>query len=152
MSQATALAQCDMASPVPPSTVSARHARSSEVESESPRKTRHAGRQMRPTRVCDKLVGVESPTLPVQDIPDLTGAIIYDCRSPLLPVSLRLRDIGLSPRARPVASASLAAPPPEDSMVIGGASPEGVAIPELGVAPPDDSGMDLLDELLTPED
>ena len=37
-------------------------------------------------------------------------------------------------------------------MVIGGASPEGVAIPELGVAPPDDSGTDLQDELLTPED
>ena len=35
VSQATALAQCDMASPVPPSTVSARHARSSEVESEN---------------------------------------------------------------------------------------------------------------------
>ena len=33
-------------------------------------------------------------------------------------------------------------------MVIGGASPEGVAIPELGIAPPDDSGTDLEDELL----
>ena len=99
---------------------------------------------MRPTRVRDEPVGVESPTLNVQDIPDLTGAIIYDCRPPLLPVSLRLRDIGLSPRARPVA---LAVPPPEDSMVIGGASPERVAIPELGVAPPDDSGTELEDEL-----
>ena len=37
-------------------------------------------------------------------------------------------------------------------MVIGGASPEGVAILELGVAPPDDSGTDLQDELLTPEE
>ena len=53
VSQATALAQCDMTSPVPPSSssVSARHARSSEVESESPRKTRRARRRMRPTRV-----------------------------------------------------------------------------------------------------
>ena len=33
-------------------------------------------------------------------------------------------------------------------MVIGGASPERVAIPELGVAPPDDSGTYLEDELL----
>ena len=33
-------------------------------------------------------------------------------------------------------------------MVIGGASPEGIAIPELGVTPPDDSGTDLEDELL----
>ena len=36
--QATAMSQCDMASPVPTSSVSARHARSSEVEPESPRK------------------------------------------------------------------------------------------------------------------
>ena len=103
---------------------------------------------MRPTRVRDEPVGVESPTMTVQAIPDLAGAIIYDCRPPLLPVSLRLKDIGLLPRARPVASASLAAPPPEDTMVIGGANPEGVAIPELGVAPPDDSVTDLEDELL----
>ena len=152
VSQATALAQYDMASPVPPSLVSARHARSSEVESELPRKTRRARRRMRPTCVRDEPVGVESPTLTIQNIPDLTGAIIYDCRPPLLPVSLRLKDIGQLPRTRPVASASLAAPPPEDSMVIGGASPEGVAVQELGVAPPDDSGRDLEDELLTPED
>ena len=65
-------------------------------------------------------------------------------------MSLRLRDIGLSPRARPVASASMAVPPPEESMVISGASPEGVAIPELGIAPPDDSGTNLQNKLLTP--
>ena len=152
VSQATALAQCDMASPVPPSSVSARHARSSEVESESPRKTRRARRRMRPARVRDEPVGVEFPTLTVQDIPDLAGAIIYDCCPPLLPVSLWLKDIGLLPRSRPVASASLAAPPPEDPMVIGGASQEGVAVQELGVAPPDASGTDLEDELPTPED
>ena len=104
---------------------------------------------MRPTRIRDELVGVESPTVTVQDSPDLTGAIIYDGRPPLLPVSLRLKEIGLLPRTRPVASASLAAPPPEDSMVIGGASPEGVVIPELGVASPDDSETDLEDELLS---
>ena len=148
----TALAQCDMASPVPPSSVSARHDRSSEVESESPRKTRRARRRMRPTRVRDEPVGVEFPTLTAQDIPDLAGAIIYDCRPPLLPVSLRLKDIGLLPRYRPVALASLAASPPEDPMVIGSASPAGVAVWELGVAPPDDYGTDLEDELPTPED
>ena len=63
-------------------------------------------------------------------------------------MSLRLKDIGRLSRTRPVASASLAAPPPEDSMVIGGARPEGVALSELSVAPPDDSGTDLEDELL----
>ena len=91
---------------------------------------------MRSTRVRDEPVGFEFLTLTVQDIPDLTGAIVYDCRPPLLPVSLRLKDIGLLPRAWPVASASLAAPLQEDPMVIGGASPERVANPELGVASP----------------
>ena len=37
-------------------------------------------------------------------------------------------------------------------MVIGDASPEGVAVRALGVDPPDDPGMDLEDELPTPED
>ena len=74
VSQATALVQCDMASPVPPSSISACHARSSEL----PRKTRRARRRMRPTHVRDEPVGVESPSLSVQDIPDLMGAIIYD--------------------------------------------------------------------------
>ena len=107
---------------------------------------------MRPTHVWDEPVGVEFPTLTVQDIPDLAGAIIYDCRPPLLPMSLRLKDIGLLPRSRPVALCSLAAARPEDSVVIGSASPEGVAVRELGIAPPDHSGTDLEDELPTPED
>ena len=70
----------------------------------------------------------------IQDASDLTGTIVYDCRPPILPVSLRLKDIGLLPLRRPVASASLAAPPPE-----------------LGVAPSDDRETDLEDELPTPE-
>ena len=49
------------------------------------------------------------------------------------------------------ASASLAAPPQEDFMAIGGASPEGVAIPELGIAPLIDPDADIEDELPTPE-
>ena len=65
VSQATAFARCDMASPVPPSSVSARHARSSEVESESPRKTRRVRRRMRPTRVRDEPVGASIPTDPI---------------------------------------------------------------------------------------
>ena len=107
----------------------------------------HPGRQDMPVAGCSLLMfvtnlGAVSPTMADQIIPDLTGAIVYDCRPPILPMSLRLNDIGLLPRAR------LAAPPTEDTMAIGGASPERVAIPELGVAPPDDSGTDLEDELL----
>ena len=100
-----------MASPVPASSVSTRHARSSEVEPESPRKTRRARRRMRPTRVRDEPVSVTSPTIADQAIPDFAGAVVCDCRPPLLPVSLRLQDIGLLPRALPVASASLASLP-----------------------------------------
>ena len=37
-------------------------------------------------------------------------------------------------------------------MVIGRSSPEGVAVRELGAAPPDGPGTDLEDELTTPED
>ena len=91
-------------------------------------------------------------TLTVQDPSDLQGAIVYDCRPPLLPVSLRLKDIGPLPLRRTVVSASLAAPPQEDFTAIGGMSPERVAIPELGVAPLVDPDTDLEDELATPED
>ena len=50
--------------------------------------------------------------------------------------------------ASPEGVAAQELPTPEDSMMIGGASPERVAIPELGVTPPDDSETDLEDELL----
>ena len=152
VSQAGALSQGgNMVSPVQPSPVSMRHACSSEKESVSPRKTRRVRRRIRPIRVLEESVGVRPPTRTVQDASDLTGADVRDCRPPLLPVSLRLKDIGPLPLRRPVASASLAAPPLEDSVVIGGASPERVAIPELGVASSDDRGTDLEDQLPTPE-
>ena len=90
MSQAAALSQGDMVSPVQSSPVSMRHARSSEQESESPQKTRRARRRIRPIRVLEESVGDGPLTLTVQDTSDLTGAVICDCRPPLVPVSLRL--------------------------------------------------------------
>ena len=74
------------------------------------------------------------PILTIQDPSDLQGAIVYDCRPPMLPVSLQLVDIGLLPLRPTVVSASLAAPPREEGTAVSGVSPEGVAIPELGVA------------------
>ena len=59
----------------------------------------------------------------------MQGALVFDCRPSLLPVSLRLEDIGALPLRRTVALASLVAPPQEDLMEIGGVSPE------LGVTP-----------------
>ena len=147
VSQASALAQCDLASLVPGSSVSPCHVHPCDVVSESPRKTRRVRRRMRPTRVRDEPVRVPSPTTADRAIQDLSGAVIYDCRPRLLPVSIQLKDIGRSPRFRPVASASLAAPPAEETMVIGGASPERAAIPEFGGTPSDDPGTDLEDEL-----
>ena len=51
MLQTTALAQCDMASPVPGSSVSPHHDHHCDVETEPPRKTRRVHHRMRPTRV-----------------------------------------------------------------------------------------------------
>ena len=45
----------------------------------------------------------------------------------------------------------MAVPPWEDGRTIGDVSPDGLVVPELGVAPLVDSGMDLEDELLTPD-
>ena len=95
-SQAAARSRGEMLSPVPSGPVSMRHARSAELESESPRRTRHESRRMRPVRVLEESVG-DLPTLTVQDPSDLQGAIVYDCRPPLLPVSLQLDDIGPLP-------------------------------------------------------
>ena len=58
VSQAAAPSQGDMVSPVQSSPVSMRHACSSEQESESPRKTRRAHRQIRPIRVLEGSVSV----------------------------------------------------------------------------------------------
>ena len=70
-----------------------------------------------------------------QEALDMQGALVYDCRPPLLPVSLRLEDIGALPLRWTVASASLAAPPQVDLMEIADVSSDIVAVPELGVVP-----------------
>ena len=114
-----------MVSPVQSGPVSMCQARSAELDSGSPRKTRRAPHRMRPVRILEESVGVEPPTLTVQDALDLQGAIVYDCRPPMLPVSLRLKDIRQLPLRRTVVSASLAVPPQEDFVAIGGASTEG---------------------------
>ena len=135
MSHAAARSRGEMLSPVPSGPVSTRHARSAELESESPRRTRHARGRMWVVRVLEESVG-DLTTLTVQDPSSLQGAIVYVCRPPLLPVSLRLEDIWPLPLWRTVVSASLAAPPQEDCIAIGGVSPGTAAIPELGASLP----------------
>ena len=139
-----------MLSPVSSGPVSLCHARSAELELESPRKTRRVRRRTRPVRVMGESVG-DLPILSIQDPSNLQGTIVYNCLPPLLPVSLQLEDIGPLPLRPTVVSANLAAPPREDGMAVSGVSQEGVAIPELGVAPLADSETDLEDELPTPD-
>ena len=144
---AVAQSRDGMLSPVSSGPVSLRHARSAELELELPR--RRARWRVRPVRVMGESVG-DLPILTIQDPSDLQGALVYYCRPPLLPVSLKLEDIG--PLQPTVVSASLAAPPREDGMGVSCVSSEGVAITELGVAPLADSETDLEDELPTPDD
>ena len=53
--------------------------------SETSRHTRHGRRRLRPVRILEVS---ELPTLTAQDLVDLPGALVFDCRPPLLPVSL----------------------------------------------------------------
>ena len=77
--------------------------------------------------------------------------MVYDCRPPLLPVSLQLCDLGSLSTRRTEVSASVAVPPWDEGQLIDTMSSEAVVFPELGVAPLVDSGTDLEDELPTPD-
>ena len=117
----------------------------------SPRTTRRAKRWVRPVRVVETSIG-DLPVLTLQDPSDVQGVVVFDCRPPLLPVSLDLSGIGLLSGLPPVASASVGVPPNEHGLSIsGGGDSDVLIISELGVAPLEDSGTDLEDELPTPD-
>ena len=97
-------------SPVSTGPGSIRQAGSAELVGESPRRTRRAKRGMRPVRVVERSVG-DLPVLTLQDPSDVQGAMVYDCRPPLLPVSLQLSGIGSLSGLPTVVSASVAVPP-----------------------------------------
>ena len=73
-------------SPVSIGPGSVRQASSAELVGESPRRTRRAKRRMHPVCVMERSVG-DLPVLTIQDPSDVQGAVVYDCRPPLLPVS-----------------------------------------------------------------
>ena len=81
---------------------------------------------------------------------DAQGAVVYDCRPPLLPVSLQLGDLGTFARMRPKASACVTVPPCEVGRPVSNVDLDMVVFPELGVTPLIDSGTDLEVELPTP--
>ena len=76
-----AQSQDSMLSPVSVGAVSLRHARSAELELESPRRNRRAKRRVRPVRVVGESVG-DLPILTIQDTSDVQSANVYDCRPP----------------------------------------------------------------------
>ena len=137
-------------SPVSTGPGSVRQVSSAELVWESPRRTRRAKRRMRPVRVMERSVG-DLPVLTIQNPSDVQGAVVYDCRPPLLPVSLQLSDIGPLSGLPTVVSASVAVPPWEDGLTISGVGSDGLVVLELGVAPLEGSGTDLEDELPTPD-
>ena len=79
--------------------------------------------------VCDL------PILMLQDPADAQGALVYDCRPPLLPVSLQLCDLGTLAGRQPEVSASMAVPPWEEGPLIGDVDSDMLVFPELGIAP-----------------
>ena len=91
------------------------------------------------------------PILMIQDPADVQGGMVYDCRPPLLPVSLEISNIGPLSVRTTVVAASVAVPPWEEGPTISGVGSDVVAFPGLGVAPLVDSGTDLEDELSTPD-
>ena len=80
-----------------------------ELRDASPRRTRRAQRRIRPVRVMNGS-GCDLPILTLQDPANAQGAVVYDWRPPLLPVSLQLGDLGTFARMHPKASASVAVP------------------------------------------
>ena len=92
------------------------------------------------------------PILTLQDPADAQGTLVYNCRPPLLPVSLQLCDLGPLSVRRSEVTASVAVPPWEEEQSISDMGSDVVVFPELGIAPLIDSGTDLEDELPTPDD
>ena len=124
---AVAQSRDGMLSPGSSGPVPLRHARSAELGSESPRQMRRARRRVRPVRVMRESVG-DLPILTIQDPSDLQDAVVHDCRHPMLPVSMKLVDIGPLPLRPTVVSVSLAAPPRAEGTAVSGVSPEGVVL------------------------
>ena len=111
----------------------------------TPRTTRRAHRQRRPVRVEEPAV-VNIPVLTIQDPLATAGTVVLDCRPPLLPVSLDIRDVDLSAGRLPAVSAGMDVLLPGREPLSSGGDLLGLICPELGVAPLVDPGTDLEDE------
>ena len=91
-----------------------------------------------------------APRLTVQDPLTAAGAVVLDCRPPLLPVSMDISGVDLSViRALTMSAEAGAFPPKREQSFVGG-DLLSLICPELGVTPLTDPGTDLEDELPTP--
>ena len=129
-------------SPAPASSGSPRSSRQRDMGAESPCKTRRTSRRVRPTQVQHMLAGV---LLPVAVSDQAPGAIIYDCCTPILPVTVRLWGLRGPCVIRPTASSSLTAPPEGEDLVAGASVPGSSAVIQSVLS--DDPGTDFEDEL-----
>ena len=122
---------------------------SPEVMDRSPRTTRHAYRRRRPLHVMEPPVE-NIPVLTIQDPLAAAGAVVLDCRPPLLPVSMDISWVDMSAGRHPAVSAGMDVLLHEREPLSSGEDLLGLICPELGVAPLVDPGTDLEDERPTP--
>ena len=118
----------------------------------SPRPSRRAIGRRRPIRAMESPERI-APRLTVQDPLAAAGAVVLDCRPPLLPVSMNVSGVDLSAIQSSTMAAEADAVPPEREQSLGGGGGGdllSLICPELGVAPLMDPETDLEDELSTP--
>ena len=111
----------------------------------SPTTSRRAVRRRRPVRVMESPVQ-NVPVLTVQDPLAVAGAVVLDCRPPLLPVSMDIRGVDLLAIRAPAVSAGAGVLPLEREQLFGGVDLLSLICPELGVTPLVDPGTDVEDE------
>ena len=87
---------------------------SPDVVVRSPRTTRRAFKRRRPVRVMESPVE-NIPVLTIQDPLAAAGAVVLDCRPPLLPVSMAISGVDLSAIRVPAVSAGVDVLPPNGS-------------------------------------
>ena len=103
----------------------------------------------RPVRVMEPPVE-NVPVLMIQDPLAAAGAVVLDCRPPLLPVSIDISGVDLSAIRIPTVVADVDVLPLEREPLFDGGDLLGLIYPELGVAPLVDPGTDVEDERPTP--
>ena len=86
----------------------------------------------------------------MQDPLAAAGAVVLDCRPPLLPGAMNVCGVDLAEIQSSTMASVTDTVPPEREQSFGGGDLLSLICPELGVAPRIDPGTDLEDELSTP--